>query len=278
MDAVSASRLQFGLTLAFHYLFPPITIGLGVALVMMERMYLRTRDPLYQDMTRFWAGIFGLNFALGVATGIPMEFQFGTNWAQHSRYVGDVFGSALAAEGIFAFFLAQDAPDHAGHGWHRAPAGSWLLRCDLSRLPRKSEARREELLTVSSGVRFTFVRQRAASAASTICGTSRDATAPAANGRGSGELRLGVARGLRLLESWKGGSRKNALQRTSPRNTPRRGHARRATRSGRTPCCCAGHHCRAGAGHQRRSGDRHDADDARRRRVPRPERGGAGHE
>ncbi len=105
MDVVTLSRLQFAVTIMFHYIFPPLTIGLGVVLVYLEGMYLRTRDPLYETAAKFWTRIFGLNFAIGVATGIVMEFEFGTNWAVYSRYVGDVFGSALAAEGIFAFFL-----------------------------------------------------------------------------------------------------------------------------------------------------------------------------
>jgi cytochrome d ubiquinol oxidase subunit I len=105
VDVVTLSRLQFALTIMFHYIFPPLTIGLGIVLVYLEAMYLRTRDPLYESAAKFWTRIFGLNFAIGVATGIVMEFEFGTNWAVYSRYVGDVFGSALAAEGIFAFFL-----------------------------------------------------------------------------------------------------------------------------------------------------------------------------
>lgn len=105
MDVVTLSRWQFALTIMFHYIFPPLTIGLGVVLVYLEGMYLRTKDPLYESAAKFWTRIFGLNFALGVVTGIVMEFEFGTNWAVYSRYVGDVFGSALAAEGIFAFFL-----------------------------------------------------------------------------------------------------------------------------------------------------------------------------
>jgi len=105
MDPVLLSRIQFGLTISFHYIFPPLSIGLGVILVLMEGFYLKTRDPLFQQMTRFWTRIFGLTFALGVASGVVMEFQFGTNWSAYSRFVGDVFGSALAAEAIFAFFL-----------------------------------------------------------------------------------------------------------------------------------------------------------------------------
>ncbi len=119
MDPLLLSRLQFSLTIMFHYLFPPLTIGLGVLLVVMEGMYLKTRDPLYEAATRFWIKIFALNFAMGVVTGIVMEFQFGTNWSVYSRYVGDVFGSALAAEGIFAFFLESGFLAVLVFGWDR---------------------------------------------------------------------------------------------------------------------------------------------------------------
>jgi len=105
MDVLILSRIQFAFTVAFHYIYPPISIGLGVFLVVMEFLYLKTNNPIYEKIVRFWVKIFALTFALGVATGIVMEFEFGTNWATYSRYVGDVFGSALAAEGIFAFFL-----------------------------------------------------------------------------------------------------------------------------------------------------------------------------
>lgn len=119
MDVLLLSRLQFAFTIMFHYIFPPLTIGLGVILVYLEGMYLRTKDPLYESAARFWTRIFGLNFALGVVTGIVMEFEFGTNWAVYSRYVGDVFGSALAAEGIFAFFLESGFLALLLFGWDR---------------------------------------------------------------------------------------------------------------------------------------------------------------
>jgi cytochrome d ubiquinol oxidase subunit I len=119
MDPILLSRIQFGLTIAFHYIFPPLSIGLGVILVFMEALYLKTRNPLFQQMTRFWTRIFGLTFALGVATGIVMEFQFGTNWSNYSRFVGDVFGSALAAEGIFAFFLESGFLAILLFGWDK---------------------------------------------------------------------------------------------------------------------------------------------------------------
>ncbi len=105
LDVVMLSRIQFALTIMFHYLFPPITIGLGVIIAYLEGRHVWTKDRLYLDAARFWTHIFAINFAIGVATGIVMEFEFGTNWATYSRFVGDVFGSALAAEGIFAFFL-----------------------------------------------------------------------------------------------------------------------------------------------------------------------------
>lgn len=119
MDVTFLSRLQFALTAAFHYIYPPLSIGLGLLLVIMEGLYLKTRRPLYQEMTRFWVRVFGLIFALGVATGIVMEFEFGTNWATYSRFVGDIFGSALAAEGIFAFFLESGFLAVLLFGWKR---------------------------------------------------------------------------------------------------------------------------------------------------------------
>ena len=103
-DVFLLSRIQFALTIMFHYIFPPLSIGLGAIMVIMEGMYLRTGNVIYHQMTRFWSRVFAVNFAMGVATGIVMEFQFGTNWAAFSRYVGDVFGSALAAKGIFGRF------------------------------------------------------------------------------------------------------------------------------------------------------------------------------
>ncbi len=119
MDPALLSRIQFGLTASFHYIYPPLSIGLGVILVLMEARYLKTRDPVLQQMTKFWTRIFGLTFALGVATGVVLEFQFGTNWATYSRFVGDVFGSALAAEGIFAFFLESGFLAVLLFGWDK---------------------------------------------------------------------------------------------------------------------------------------------------------------
>ncbi len=122
MDVVLLSRLQFALTIMFHYLFPPLTIGMGIVLVYLEAMYLWKREPIYETAAKFWTRIFALNFAIGVATGIVMEFEFGTNWAAYSRFVGDVFGSALAAEGIFAFFLESGFLAVLVFGWNRVGA------------------------------------------------------------------------------------------------------------------------------------------------------------
>jgi cytochrome bd ubiquinol oxidase subunit I len=113
------ARIQFAFTIAFHYIYPPLSIGLGVLLVVMEGLYLRTGLLMYKQMTQFWIKIFALIFGIGVATGIVMEFEFGTNWATYSRYVGDVFGSALAAEGIFAFALESGFLGVLLFGWDR---------------------------------------------------------------------------------------------------------------------------------------------------------------
>ncbi|MDR1729002.1 MAG: cytochrome ubiquinol oxidase subunit I [Acidobacteriota bacterium] len=119
MDAVLLSRIQFAITVMFHYLFPPLTIGMGVFLVFLEARYLKTKDVQYERAAKFWTKVFALNFALGVVSGIVMEFQFGTNWAIYSRYVGDVFGSILASEAIFAFFLESGFLALLLFGWDK---------------------------------------------------------------------------------------------------------------------------------------------------------------
>ena len=119
LDVALLSRIQFALTIMFHYIFPPLTIGLGGLLVSLERKFLRTGDRQYEIAAKFWTKIFAIVFAVGVATGITMEFQFGTNWATYSRYVGDVFGAALAAEGIFAFFLESGFLAVLVFGWDK---------------------------------------------------------------------------------------------------------------------------------------------------------------
>lgn len=105
LDVVQLARLQLAVTLMFHYIFPPLTIGLGILMVIVEGIWLKTRNPFYKSAALFWTKLFAINFAIGVATGIVMEFQFGTNWAAYSRFVGDIFGSTLAVEAIFASFL-----------------------------------------------------------------------------------------------------------------------------------------------------------------------------
>ena len=123
MDVVLLSRIQFALTIGFHYIYPPLSIGLGLLLVIMEGLYLKTGQAIYHQLARFWVRIFGLIFAFGVGSGIVMEFQFGTNWSQYSRFVGDVFGSPLAAEGIFAFFLESSFLALLLFGWDRIGKG-----------------------------------------------------------------------------------------------------------------------------------------------------------
>jgi len=116
---VDLSRLQFALTALYHFLFVPLTLGLSILIAMMETVYVMTRRTIWRDMTKFWGVLFGINFALGVATGITMEFQFGMNWAYYSHYVGDVFGAPLAIEGLMAFFLEATFVGLFFFGWDR---------------------------------------------------------------------------------------------------------------------------------------------------------------
>src|SRR4029450_5509621 len=116
-DTLTLSRVQFAMTIMFHYLFPPLSIGLGVLLVAFEWLLRRTGDPDYRALGRVWTRVFAVNFTVGVAAAIVMEFQFGTNWARFPRFAGDVFGSALAAEGIFAFFLEAGFLGVLVFGW-----------------------------------------------------------------------------------------------------------------------------------------------------------------
>jgi cytochrome d ubiquinol oxidase subunit I len=118
-ELVDASRLQFAVTAMYHFLFVPLTLGLSFLLVIMEAVYVMTGREVYRDMTKFWGKLFGINFALGVTTGITMEFQFGTNWAYYSHYVGDIFGAPLAIEGLMAFFLESTFVGLFFFGWDR---------------------------------------------------------------------------------------------------------------------------------------------------------------
>lgn len=131
-DVVALSRLQFGMTALYHFLFVPLTLGLAVLLGIMETVYVMTGKQIWKDMTKFWGILFGINFAMGVSTGITMEFQFGTNWAYYSHYVGDIFGVPLAIEGMMAFFLEGTFVGIFFFGWDRLSKGghltvTWLL-------------------------------------------------------------------------------------------------------------------------------------------------------
>ena len=138
-DALVWHRLQFAFTIMYHYLFPQLTMGLALLIVVLKALHLRRRDEAYAEAARFWARIFGINFAVGVVTGIPMEFQFGTNWARFSNFAGGVIGQTLAMEGMFAFFarvgvpgplpLRREAARPAGApraAAHGSSSGRWL--------------------------------------------------------------------------------------------------------------------------------------------------------
>lgn len=119
LDIVALSRLQFAMTALYHFLFVPLTIGLSIILAIMETVYVMTGRTIWRDMTKFWGVLFGINFAMGVATGVVMEFQFGMNWSYYSHYVGDVFGAPLAIEGLMAFFLEATFVGLFFFGWDR---------------------------------------------------------------------------------------------------------------------------------------------------------------
>lgn len=119
VEVVDLSRLQFAATALYHFLFVPLTLGLSWILVIMESVYVMTGKEIYRDMTKFWGKLFGINFVMGITTGITMEFQFGTNWAYYSHYVGDIFGAPLALEGLMAFFLESTFVGLFFFGWNR---------------------------------------------------------------------------------------------------------------------------------------------------------------
>ncbi|WP_192457208.1 cytochrome ubiquinol oxidase subunit I [Musicola keenii] len=131
-DIVELSRLQFALTAMYHFLFVPLTLGMAFLLAIMETVYVLTGKQVYKDMTKFWGKLFAINFALGVSTGLTMEFQFGTNWSYYSHYVGDIFGAPLAIEGLMAFFLESTFVGLFFFGWDRLGkvqhmAVTWLV-------------------------------------------------------------------------------------------------------------------------------------------------------
>ena len=127
IDIVELSRLQFALTAMYHFLFVPLTLGLSVIVAIMETVYVMTGRPIWRQMTKFWGTLFGINFVLGVATGITMEFQFGMNWSYYSHYVGDVFGAPLAVEGLMAFFLEATFVGLFFFGWDRLSKQAHLV-------------------------------------------------------------------------------------------------------------------------------------------------------
>lgn len=117
-EVVALSRIQFAATALYHFLFVPVTLGLSTLVAIMETIYVRTGNKAWRDAAKFWGLLFGINFAMGVATGIPMEFQFGTNWSVYSDQVGDIFGAPLAIEGLMAFFLEATFIGMWFFGWN----------------------------------------------------------------------------------------------------------------------------------------------------------------
>src|SRR5512139_407849 len=119
MDALMLSRIQFAVTAMFHFIFVPLTLGLSILVAYMESRYVSSGDETYLKMTKFWGKLFLINFALGIVTGITMEFQFGMNWAEYSKYVGDIFGAPLAIEATLAFFLESGFIGVWIFGWNK---------------------------------------------------------------------------------------------------------------------------------------------------------------
>lgn len=126
-NLIDLSRMQFAITAMFHFIFVPLTLGMTWLLVIMETIYVSTGNPIYKDMTKFWGKLFGINFAIGVTTGLTMEFQFGTNWAYYSHYVGDIFGVPLAIEGLMAFFLESTFVGMFFFAWDKVSKKQHLL-------------------------------------------------------------------------------------------------------------------------------------------------------
>lgn len=137
IDLINWSRAQFALTAMYHWIFVPLTLGLGILCAIMESIYFRTKDEKWKSITKFWMRLFAINFAIGVATGIILEFQFGTNWSNYSYFVGDIFGAPLAIEGIFAFFMESTFFAVMFFGWNRVSprfhlASTWLTAIGAS--------------------------------------------------------------------------------------------------------------------------------------------------
>lgn len=126
MDVTALSRWQFGITTIYHFFFVPLTLGLSILVAIMETLYLTKKDEIYKKMTKFWGNLFLINFAMGVVTGIVQEFQFGMNWSEYSRFVGDIFGAPLAVEALLAFFLESTFLGVWIFGWERVSKGVHL--------------------------------------------------------------------------------------------------------------------------------------------------------
>lgn len=131
---VELSRWQFAATSLYHFIFVPLTLGISWIVFIMELIYVKTGNTLYKDMAKFWGKLFGINFAIGVATGITLEFEFGTNWSNYSHYVGDIFGAPLALEGLMAFFLESTFIGLMFTGWNRFKKGTHLVITFLTAL------------------------------------------------------------------------------------------------------------------------------------------------
>jgi len=132
MDTVLLARLHFTITSIYHYFFVPLTLGLSLLIAIMETIYVKTGDETYKRMTKFWGKLFLINFAMGVATGLLMEFQFGMNWSEYCRFMGDIFGAPLAIEALLAFYLESVFLGVWIFGWDKLPKGlhagvAWLV-------------------------------------------------------------------------------------------------------------------------------------------------------
>ena len=152
---VDLSRFQFAATALYHFLFVPLTLGMAFLLAIMESVYVMTNNTVYRDMTKFWGKLFGINFALGVTTGLTMEFQFGTNWAYYSHYVGDIFGAPLAIEGLMAFFLENlAAPGHEESLNVRAVQAAVMMQRGVAYVSSQLLAEGREALQVGIGLHY----------------------------------------------------------------------------------------------------------------------------
>ena len=143
MDAVMLARLQFAITTIYHFFFVPLTLGLSLIVALMETLYVTTHREVYKQMTKFWGKLFVINFAMGVVTGIVQEFQFGMNWSEYSRFVGDIFGAPLAIEALMAFFLESTF------------LGIWIFGWD--KLSKKMHAAAIWLVAIASNLSATWI-------------------------------------------------------------------------------------------------------------------------